>query len=269
MNRPLRLLLSLSALVFCASASIARAADILWFASPGISDDEVLTEGTQVFGYYYSTNTTRPPTVNVNTVPFQLRTTIDVPPGLNFNGSYNNVEGEDLYQVPLSASNQGLSQILDGQNWGAEAPLQLTGLVPGGPYMLQFMVSDDRSGFRNLRNYDVSNDNDPEGSRDVERAYHSTAGGGVPLGAPLGSIEAKIFTGVFTADPSGTQDIRNWLYEGTDHGGGNSGSQINAIQLRSLAVPEPASITLALLGFGMYELHRRWSKSRRNKQPAS
>src|SRR5678815_3357432 len=98
----------------------------------------------------------------------------------------------------------------------------MTGLTSGQQYLVQFMVSDDRGGFLNARNYDVSDDNDPEGSRDIERAYHSTRGGGVPAAAPPGSVEAKVFTGTFIADASGTQDIRNWLYENTNHTGGNS-----------------------------------------------
>jgi autotransporter-associated beta strand protein len=112
--------------------------------------------------------------------------------------------------------------------------LTLTDLTVGQQYLVQFMISDDRGGFLNLRNYDVSDGNDPEGARDVERAYHSTRGAGVPATAPPGSVEAKIFTGTFVADATGTQDIRNWLYEGTNHTGGNSGSQVNAIQLRSI-----------------------------------
>src|SRR4029079_15769015 len=95
-------------------------------------------------------------------------------------------------------------------------------------------ISDDRPSFLNKRNYDVSDSSDPEGSRDVEFAYYSTRGGGLPPTAPPGSVEAKIFTGQFIADATGTQDIRNWLYEGTNHTGGNSGSQVNAIQLRSI-----------------------------------
>jgi hypothetical protein len=252
--------------IVCASALDAtHAADIFWSITPGTSDTEVITEGDQVFGYYFNPDVNRPATVTVNTVPFTHRTTADAPPGLNFNGSYNNPENVDLYQVPLNGGNSGLDQILDGQNWGAEAPLTLTGLVPDGPYLVQFMISDDRSGFLNSRNYDNSNANDPEGSRDIERAYHSTRGGGVPLTAPLGSVEGKIFTGLFIADASGTQDIRNWLYENANHLLPDSGSQINAIQLRTIVVPEPASITLAVIAFGLYGLHRHWTRARKRE----
>ena len=64
---------------------------------------------------------------NIGSVP--LQTTTSAPTGLAYNGSYNNVEGIDLYRVPLTAGNAGLSQILDGQNWGAEQPLTITGLT--------------------------------------------------------------------------------------------------------------------------------------------
>jgi hypothetical protein len=234
----------------------AEAANVIWTASPGKLDTEVSTRGTQLFGYYWSA-AGGPATALVNTVPFALQTTTVAPLGLNFNGSYNNVEGTDLYLVPLTAANAGLNQILDGQNWGAEQPLTVTGLTTGLQYELQFMVSDDRAGFLNARNYDVSDSNDAEGSRDIERAYHSTQGGGVPPGAPAGSIEGKIFTGTFFADATGTQEIHNWLYEGTDHTGANSGSQVNAIQVR--LVPEPATLSLALIGFGLLWHRRRLS----------
>lgn len=237
----------------CVAGSL-HAANVTWTTSPGLLDTEVRTTGTQVFGYYWSASGGAA-SVLVNAVPFALQTTTTAPPGLNYNGGYNNVEGIDLYQVPLTAGNAGLSQILDGQNWGTEVPLTLTGLTVGQPYLMQFMISEDRAGFLNTRNYDVSDSNDPEGSRDIERAYHSTRGGGVPPGAPAGSREAKIFTGTFTADASGTQDIRNWLYEGIDHTGGNSGSQVNAIQLRS--IPEPSSFALIAGALGILGFRRR------------
>jgi hypothetical protein len=123
--------------------------------------------------------------------------------------------------------------------------LTVTGLTPGRSYELQFMISDDRPGFRE-RNYDVSDGADPEGSRDIERAYHSTAGTGLPSDAPAGSIEAKIFTGSFIADASGTQNIFDVLYENPDHTGGNSGSQVNAIQVRAVdrvGTPVPEALS--------------------------
>lgn len=226
-----------------------------WTTSPGVADTEVSIAGTQVFGYYWSASG-GPATALVNTAPFALQTTPTAPAGLNFNGTFNNVEGIDVYQVPLTAANAGLNQILDGQNWGASgAPLTVTGLTVGRSYQVQFMISDDR--FANTRNYDVSDANDPEGLRDVERAYHSTLGGGVPAGAPAGSREAKIFTGSFIADVTGSQDIWSWLYEGTDHTGGNSGSQVNAIQLR--LIPEPGALALGAVAAGLMVRRRRRS----------
>jgi len=223
-----------------------------------VADTEVNTAGTQVFGYYFNSNPANPPVAVVNSVPFALQTTATAPAGLNFNGSYNNPESVDAYQVPASAANSGLNQIMDGQNWGAAAPLTLTGLTSGQAYQVQFMISDDRAAFLNNRNYDVSDANNPEGLRDVERGYHSTRGGGVPPGAPPGSVEAKIFTGTFTADGTGTQDVWNWLYENTDHTGGNSGSQVNAIQLR--LIPEPGILAMAALAsIGLIAYRRRRS----------
>ncbi len=233
-------------------AGSASAAAVAWTTSPGLVDTEVSTAGSQVMGYYFNPNGANPAVAVVNTVPFTLHTTAAAPAGLNFNGSYNNPEDVNLYQVP-AGSNAGLNQIMDGQNWGGGAPLTVTGLTPGAMYQLQFMISDDR--FLNARNYDISDSNDAEGARDIERAYHSTAGGGVPGGAPAGSIAAKIFTGTFTADGTGNQDIYNLLYEGTDHTGGNSGSQVNALQVR--LIPESATFGLLSAALGALALRRR------------
>jgi len=248
-NAPLRN--SICSVLFAAGSL--QAATISWTASPGRLDTEVSAAGTQVFGYYWGAST---PTVLVNRVPFVLQITTAEPPGLRFNRSYDTLEtAYDLYRVPLTAGNAGLNQILDGQVWGSEMPLPLTGLVSGGQYLVQFMISDDRPMYANLRNYDISDGNDPEGARDIERAYHSTVGAGLSPTAPAGSIEGKIFTGTFTASASGTQDIRNWLYNTIDHTIPDVGSQVNAIQLR--AIPEPTTFALAAGAASLYGFRRR------------
>src|SRR5262245_3503334 len=106
-NAPLRN--SICSVLFVAGS--VQAANIAWTTSPGLVDTEARTLGTQVFGYYWSASGGTDPVI-VNTVPFALQTTTVAPTGLNFNGSYNNVEGIDLYQVPATADNVGLSQIL-------------------------------------------------------------------------------------------------------------------------------------------------------------
>src|SRR4051812_6923465 len=133
-NAPLKT--SICSILFAAGSL--HAANISWTTSPGLMDTEVKTNGTQLFGYYWTADLAAPATVDVNTVPFQLQTTPPVEPtGLLFNGSFNNIEGVDLYQAPLTADNAGLSQILDGQNWGGAAPLTLTGLTAGQQYLVQ------------------------------------------------------------------------------------------------------------------------------------
>src|SRR6476469_2167868 len=105
----------------------AHAASINWSTSPGVLDTEVSRTGTQLFGYYFNSLAGLPSTVLVNTVPFTLQASPSAPPGLDFNGSYNNNEmGGDLYEVPLTTGNAGLNQILDGQNWGTAASLIVT-----------------------------------------------------------------------------------------------------------------------------------------------
>ena len=248
-------ILAFAAVSLCIAVG-SSAAPVNWTTSPGVADSEISRFGSQVFGYYFNSAAGLPSTVTVNTVPFTLSASPSAPLGLDFGASYNNNEsGGDLYQVPLTANNQGLNQILDGQNWGGEGPLTVTDLTPGSPYLLQFMISDDRTSFLNTRNYDVSDSPDPEGSRDIERAYHSTRGGGVPAGAPPGSREAKIFTGSFTADASGRQEIYNILYNGVDHTGSNAGSQVNAIQVR--LIPEPSAFAMVGLGCALLAIRRR------------
>ncbi|MBA3481837.1 MAG: hypothetical protein H0T51_08485, partial [Pirellulales bacterium] len=230
-------LLASTAVLFGAGVARVAGAEVTWVTSPGLLDTEVSTAGTQILGYYFSAGTDmEPPVVMVNRVPFASHTLSTPPAGLSYNGSYENPESFfNLYRVTPTAGNTGLNQILDGQTFGFNAaPLTVNGLTPGQQYQLQYMVSDDR--FLNNRNYDVSDSNDPEGSRDIERAYHSTAGGGVPPAAPPGSREAKIFTGAFIADASGSQDIYNVLYNDVNHTSFNAGSQVNAIQVR--AVPQ-------------------------------
>jgi len=241
-------------------ASFAQAASITWTTSAGLVDSEVSTTGTGVLAYYFSSNAggVRPASVPVNGVNFTLSNSATAPAGLTFNGgSFNNPEDVDCYQVPLTAANEGLNAILDGQNWGGASSVEMTGLTIGQQYEVQYFLSDDRAAFRNLRHYAVSDANDPFGSRDVEFGFHSTAGGGVPGAAPVGSIDAKIFTGTFTADAS-SQAVFTWLYENGTHDGasGNSGSQINAIQLR--VIPEPAAAVLsgAMLGLLLFRRRR-------------
>jgi hypothetical protein len=197
--------------------------------------------------------------VAVNGVNFALHASATAPAGLNFNSNFNYPEDVDGYQVPASAGNAGLNAILDGQNWGGQSPVDMEGLTIGQKYQVQFFLSDDRGGFLNKRHDAVSDGNDAFGSRDVEYGFESTRGGGVPAGAPAGSVDAKIFTGVFTADGA-TQGIHTWLYENFPHDAAspNSGSQINAISLR--VIPEPATVALGAASLALLITRRRRSR---------
>jgi hypothetical protein len=236
--------------------SLAHGASITWTTSPGLVDTEVSTVGTGVLAYHFTSNVALPASVAVNGVDFIRSTGAAAPAGLSFNGSFDNPEDVNCYQVPLTAENAGLNAILDGQNWGGANKVDITGLIVGQQYQVQYMLSDDRDAFLNKRHYAVSDGNDPFGSRDVEYGFESTRGGGVPAGAPVGSVDAKIFTGTFVADAD-TQGIYTWLYENFPHDGttANSGSQINAIQLR--VIPEPATAALGAAFLGLALVRRR------------
>lgn len=239
--------------------SLSQGASITWSTSAGLADSEVSTAGTGVLAYYFSANAggVRPASVPVNGVNFALSNSATAPSGLAFNaGSFNNPEDVDCYQVPLTAGNQGLNAIMDGQNWGGASSVDVTGLTIGQQYQVQYFLSDDRAAFLNKRHYAVSDANDAFGARDVEYGFHSTTGAGVPVGAPVGSLDAKIFTGVFTADGT-SQGIYTWLYENFPHDGAtaNSGSQINAIQLR--VIPEPTTMALGAALAGLVLVRRR------------
>lgn len=241
----------------CGLASFAHGASITWTTSPGLVDTEVSTAGTGLLAYYFSSGAARPANVPVNGVNFALSNSPTAPAGLTFNGgSFNFPEDVDCYQVPLTAQNQGLNAILDGQNWGGASSVDLTGLTIGQQYQVQYFLSDDRASFLNKRHYAVSDGNDPFGARDIEYGFESTRGAGVPAGAPAGSVDAKIYTGVFTADAD-TQGIYTWLYENFPHNAAsnNSGSQINALQLR--LIPEPATAALSAACLGLLLVRRR------------
>jgi hypothetical protein len=241
----------------CGLGTLAPGASITWTTSPGLADTEVSTVGTGVLAYYFSSGAARPATVPVNGVNFTLSNAPTAPAGLAFNnGSFNNPEDVDCYQVPLTDANQGLNAILDGQNWGGASSVDMTGLSIGQQYQVQYFLSDDRAAFLNKRHYAISDGDDPFGARDLEYGFESTRGGGVPAGAPAGSVDAKIYTGVFTADAT-TQGIYTWLYENFPHDGAsaNSGSQINAIQLR--IIPEPTTAVLSAACLGLLLVRRR------------
>jgi hypothetical protein len=239
------------------SAGPLSAAAISWSTSPGLADTEVSTAGPLVFAYYFSSGTTRPATVPVNGVGFVRHSVAAAPAGINFlNGSFNNPEDVDCYQVPITAANGGLNAILDGQNWGAASGLELAGLTIGQQYRVQYFLSDDRTAFLNRRHYAISDGPDAFGARDIEYGFESTRGGGVPPGAPAGSVDAKVYTGTFTANAA-TQGIYTWLYENFPHDAAtaNSGSQVNAIQLR--LIPEPTALALGAACLGLVLARRR------------
>ena len=247
----------ISTLPFLFSLAAANAASITWTSSPGLLDTEVSKTGAAILGYYFSPNTALPATVAVNGVNFARSTSTTAPAGLDFGGGFNNPEDVDCYQVPASAGNAGLNAIMDGQNWGGAGKVDITNLVVGQKYQVQYFLSDDRTAFLNARHYALSDGPDAFGARDIEYGYHSTRGGPVPAGAPAGSVASKIYTGAFTADTA-TQSINTWLYgaaTGHDAATGNAGSQVNAIQLR--LVPEPSAAMLGLASLGMLFARRR------------
>ena len=238
-------------LAICMSVGPLRAALITWTSSPAVNALEVADEGTQVYGYAFSS--TPGDNVAVNGVTF-LRTNTTGPiaaanaltPGFERFGTDSFGEADDNFYL---GPDPQLNQLLDGLTWGGTSEFQLTGLTDGQTYLVQIFSSDDRATQVN-RVLDIDSSLlTPNGSRQLENIDYTAGGAWVDPANRL-----KIFTGTFTADGF-SQEIRAALIEppGTADGAGQI--DLNAIQLR--IIPEPSIAALLLGVFGVAGVLRR------------
>jgi hypothetical protein len=219
------------------AAGAAQAAPISWDASSKISDDsDVSTNGDLVWAYNFGT--TSAATVNgvtftgVNTATTTGITT-DMTSGIaNFGNSIGTY-------ASLSSAYQALVGP-GGYKTGTAGFYNLTGLTQGHTYEVQFWVDDSRSresrGDFWFRQLTLDNSGDPA----IVVDYNVTDTDG---------DVGQFIIGTFTADATEEQLIS--FVSGAP--------QLNAIQLRTTAIPEPATIGLvAAFGGGILIIRRRF-----------
>ena len=180
--------------------------------------------------------------------------------GVTVNGNFTGQTGGGTFGDGRFTGGTVSSLITPGLFEGTN--LTLTGLIPGTTYETQILINDARGG-------------GGAGIRDEEWqvAFNDGNGGTTITGiaqltnrpfntAADPNIEGDFIIGTFVADSTGTQSIDfiasrgNVTAQELDLGGAfgpaqnfNAGqAQINAFQLRAIAVPEPASATLLLGG---------------------
>jgi hypothetical protein len=219
------------------AAGIAQAATISWDATATkiSGDSDVSTNGDLVWAYNFGT--TAATTVNgvtftgVNTATATGITT-DMTNGIaSFAGS------ADEYAALSTAYKAMVAP--GGYKTGTEGFYNLTGLTEGHTYEVQFWVNDSRSresrGDFWFRQLTLDNSGDPA----IVVDYNVT---------DTDSDVGQFIIGTFTADATGEQLISFT----------SSAPQLNAIQLRTTAIPEPATIGMLGLGALITLLIRKW-----------
>lgn len=224
----------LAAVIISSVGHQVSAATITWGTPTTISGDaDVSTNGT-LFGAHATASGS--PTINgvpftslPSTGPFAFSN----PLSLLFN---NSMFGSA--QPPFASLSPAYRSLLVGSSFAFAPPnapppmtLTISGLTIGHLYEFQWWVNDSRD------------------TGDPDRTAMATAGNSVTLELNVANIEGGVgqfVLGTFTADAA-TQVI---VFQGAGAVSGPDITQINAFQLRDLAVPEPASALL--LGCGVF-----------------
>ena len=210
----------------------------------------VSTDGTSAVAYNNTTDTTSGAAdVTVNGVAFIATNTGNTLTGaggesITINGGSDN---EDAFGDGDFSNNGNIFHLIRGATFSVTS-ITLGGLQIGNTYQIQSFNHDGRGSRHNqfITGYDGSTAA-PVGQSQLSNFDNTDDGTGNPIG---GARVGDSIIGTFVAD-SASQVINIF---GSNNGGvswaaANSQSQINAVQLRTIAVvPEPSSI--ALLGLG-------------------
>jgi hypothetical protein len=154
-------------------------------------------------------------------------------------GSFiNHVDG-NMYtgSAVTGLSNVDRDDLLDKMGWSNAANswrMGVKNLVAGRKYLIQALLSDDRGGL---------------GNRNMHFSPHVGTWGPAYDYSSRADDHALLMTGTFTAD-STLQEFRQGI-AGIGH------PQFQALQIRDITIPEPATATLAMLGLGGLLMRRR------------
>ncbi len=221
-NRMKQLLIP-SAAVLMTIAS--QGAIITWGTATGITGpDDVSLQGTY-FGSW-APNHVDAPNYPVNGVTFHGFSDLqDLNNDLwdGYNGFFGNLTSDPNYNALLTWGRYAGSGT-HTFSWG--------GMTPGHEYLVQIWVADARNLGGDTRQQTLSGS-----SEDVSPTISFPADG---------SGIGEYIIGTFIADASGTQTIMIDPFTSSDPDGGSA--QINLVQVRLIAIPEPTSIGLAGLG---------------------
>lgn len=238
----------------------ANAATITWQSSVNMYQGStvetfVSTNGTSTVGLNASGDTSGDEDVTVNGVAFTGAGNGVAVGGsgtetITINGGTDNVAsfGDGEF-----SSNGAIFNLIKGGVFGVNS-ITLGGLQSGHTYEIQVFNNDARGSRHEnfLTGYDDGNGSGVVGTSQLN---NSPSNGDAPVFPQTDAGDSII--GTFTAD-SATMTINVFGTNGGPSGNfntGNSESQINAVQLRTTAVPEPGS--LALIGLGGLLIARR------------
>ena len=239
---------TLCSIALLGMTSQAHSAVISWQSSVDMYQGSTVetfvdTTGTVAVAYNNTTDTTSGNTaVSVNGVAFTPQNTGTALIGsggesITINGGTDN---EGAFGDGDFSSNGSIYHLIRGATYNVTS-IDLGGLTVGHTYLIQSFNHDGRSSRHNnfITGYDGSTAG-PVGESQLSN-YDNALSSGARVGDSI--------IGTFVAD-SATQVINIFGSNngGTSWGAGNSQSQINAVQLRTIAVPEPSSALLALLG---------------------
>lgn len=234
--------LALTAAVLAMFAS-AQAATIVWSAATNITGDtDVSLTGSGVYAYNFGTAAVSP---TVNGVTFTgIASSVS-----NVSTTMVNANGTAFTSAatPYSALSSSYQSLLTSGNFIDDAlgspttrTLTLNNLTSGSTYQVQIWVSDPR-GIASKDRQEILSDGS---GNNVTLKYSASASAG---------SAGQFVTGTFTA--TGTSQTIS--FAPTAPNGVTTSAQINALQLRQIAVPEPTSAVLGAASLGLLALRRK------------